>query len=54
LPIHLLQQPVQVANPIEDAPRFDPAFENIREQFLDVRPSWGGTTGDGDVIEESW
>src|SRR5207237_7808567 len=31
----------------------DPAFEDVRQQLLDVRTRRGGTAGDGDIVEEA-
>src|SRR5260221_13761939 len=45
---------IEFTCPIENTTRFDPAFENIREQFLDVRTSRGRTSSDGYVAKERW
>src|SRR5207253_7428407 len=38
--------------PVEDAPRFDPAVEDVREQLLDVRADRGGAAADREVVVE--
>src|SRR5438876_3803896 len=41
---------VEAHDPIEDSTRFDEAFEDVREELLDVRAARCGSTADGDVV----
>jgi hypothetical protein len=43
---------VEVRDPVEDAAGLDPAFEDVRRQFLDVGAGGGRTAADRDVVEE--
>src|SRR2546422_5091723 len=43
---------VEAHDPIEDSTRFDQAFEDVREELLDVRAARCGSTADGDVVIE--
>src|SRR2546428_12225422 len=53
-----VQRPVAVSplveahDPIEDSTRFDLAFEDVRQQLLDVRAGWRGSAAHGDVVIE--
>src|SRR5436190_7251395 len=40
-------------DPVEDAAWFDPAVEDLREQYLDVGARRCGPAADGDVVVES-
>jgi hypothetical protein len=44
--------PVEVRDAIEDVAGFDPAFEDVRQQLLDVRAGRGRAAADSDVVEE--
>jgi hypothetical protein len=41
---------VEAADPIEDATRFDSAFEDVWQKLLDVRAGWRRSATDGNVV----
>jgi hypothetical protein len=43
---------VEADGAVEDPAGFDPAFQHVGEQFLDVGPGRGGAAGDGDVAQD--
>src|SRR5437870_6104311 len=54
-PVHCavaVGHPVEVRDSVEDAAGFDPSFEDVRQQLVDVRTGGSGTATDGDVVEK--
>src|SRR5947209_12669632 len=47
-----LRHLVEAHDPVIDSTRFDQAFEDVREELLDVRAARCGSAADGDVIVE--
>src|SRR5260221_14446786 len=45
---------VEAGDPIKDSPRLNPAFEDIRQQLLNVRAGRGRSAAHGEVVVECW